>query len=139
MKPLCLLYSLFLLVAAWGCTHRSSATLPTPQPLIQPPPTVADKMVGPHAWHGTNTYDGITTPITGSMFIVKINDSTVAFSSTGASTEFTYYKTDSVNGYAIFIDKLGPLSLYYYYLGDSIQYNCDPGGIHDQIITEYTP
>ena len=96
-------------------------------------------MLGKRIWHGDHWFDGINSPITAdTMTIVKISDTVVCFSN-NSSLLLTYTSTDSVKGYALFIFKYGPPSLYYYYKADSIRYVVNNGGIHNELTNLHTP
>jgi hypothetical protein len=126
----------------WGCTHRPypSATttiLPTTTP--QTITSIANKMAGTRVWHGDHWFDGSDNAfVDDTITIVKVSDTVVAFSFS-TNLPMTYIMTDSVHGYAEFIFKWGPPTLYYFYRNDSMSYVCLNGGIHDEQIFMQTP
>ena len=117
-----------------ACNRKDKAA---PQP--NKPPTVADKIAGVRTWHGNSWIDGVNTPIgPHADTISKISDTVVVFSYS-PSFPLTYLLTDSAKGYAQFMFRWGPPTLYYYYKGDSMRYDFNPGGVHNQHSDLHTP
>lgn len=128
----CSLLVLLTLAILPACTHQHTSS---PQPAQK----IADKMAGTHIWHGDHWFDSFDNPISGdTMTIVKISDTVVVFSN-NSSLPLTYSTTDSAQGYALFIFKWGPPTLYYFYKGDSMRYVVNNGGIHNEQIELHTP
>ena len=113
--------------------HAVTQTKPA-APLV----SMVDMIAGTRIWHGIYQFDNITYPITNdTITITVVDDSTIQSSS--LFSPLTYYQTDSLVGYAIFIFKWAPPTLYYYYNGDSMHYSRNDGGIHNENWDLYTP